>query len=511
MLQRNHFSLWLALLFFALLFIAGWPFYKYIFDSDAIGYLTVARHYADGRWNEAVNGYWSPMHSWLAAPFVAAGFYELHVFKALNGCIGVLILLLFHRYLRRYNFTIGITGSIMLAAVVIVLHYAYFEVAADLLLVLFLLLYFLISATTDFVSNRKLNLLAGAVAAAAYFSKTYAFAFFLLHFSYLHWISPQRHYRNWIFGIALFLLMAFPWLVALHYKYGIWTFGTSGKLNWSTYLIYERNPDLLFFAPPYEKSVAWWEDPYLYQKNFYTPFQSIQLFLHQCKLFLYNIQQWLIAISKISYLLPFTFLLVIHDGLMVRNFLSKKLSIWAFLLPSGYLLIHIETRFLWILALLFLPWLMQWWKVQSETVNRPKWVQYTFFAIIIFSFLFEPVNQLKNSLNQQKQWALQARILKEKGIKGNCITFNRQLDEGMIVAYQAGLRYYMPGSKKDFLKEVLPATNQFDIRWFLFFFQSEAEKLVFEQSDVGSKLPNPVLMQQGMLVYDLAQWSPPSP
>lgn len=510
MLQRSSLPQNIAVLVFLLLFIAGWPYYKYIFDSDAIGYLTIAKHYAAGRWHEAVNGYWSPLHSWLAAPFVSAGFYELYVFKVLNAGIGVLILLTFHRYLKRYEFSLSITWGLMLAAVIIVLHFAYFEVAADILLVLLLLLYFLVITTNNFTTNLKLNILAGCLAAIAYFSKTYAFPFLLLHFTFVHWLAPAQQPRNWLVGISVFLLVCFPWILALHDKYGIWTIGTSGKMNSSVYLVHEYNPNLLLFAPPYENSVAWWEDAYLYQKKFYTPFQSAALFVHQIRILLFNIQQYFLALSVISYLVPFTFLLLFFDALQKNSTIARHLTIFSLLLPLGYLFIHIETRFLWILALLLLPWIVQWWIQVLKNNNAPKWIYKTILAVVVVSFLAEPVNQLKDNINKQKNWSLQARALQAGGITGNCISHNKHLDEGMIVAYQAGLRYFMPGFQKDLLQDVLPEAIKSNIRWFLFFYDTEEKKKEFLQSEIGKSLPAPALLHQGMLVFDLSKWMRPA-
>lgn len=510
MLQGSSLPKYIAVLVFLLLFIAGWPFYKYIFDSDAIGYLTIAKHYAAGRWHEAVNGYWSPLHSWLAAPFVAAGFYELYVFKVLNACIGVFILLAFHRYVKRYEFPLSITWGLMLSAVIIIIHFAYFEVAADILLVLLLLLYFLITSINNFTTNLKLNVLAGSIGAVAYFSKTYAFPFFLLHFTIIHCLAPAQQPRNWLVGISVFLLFSFPWILALHDKYGIWTIGTSGKMMASVYLVHEYNPDLLIFAPPYENSVSWWEDSYLYQKKFYTPFQSAALFVHQIRILLYNIQQYFLALSAISYLVPFTFLLLFFDAIQRNRTKARYLIVFGLLLPLGYLLIHIETRFLWILALLLLPWIVQWWIEVLKKSDAPKWINNTILTVVVLSFLAEPVNQLKDNLNKQKNWSLQARALQAGGITGNCISQSKQLDEAMIVAYQAGLRYFMPGPQKDLMQDVLPAAINSNIRWFLFFYDTEEKKKEFLQSEIGKSLPAPALLQRGMLVFDLSKWFQPA-
>lgn len=42
-------------------------------NVDGISYMGIAREYANGWLPDAINAYWSPMVSWMMAPFIAAG------------------------------------------------------------------------------------------------------------------------------------------------------------------------------------------------------------------------------------------------------------------------------------------------------------------------------------------------------------------------------------------------------------------------------------------------------
>src|SRR6478735_779060 len=47
---------------------------RYLLTSiDGISYASIAQQYADGDWGNAFNAYWSPLYSWLAAPFLWLG------------------------------------------------------------------------------------------------------------------------------------------------------------------------------------------------------------------------------------------------------------------------------------------------------------------------------------------------------------------------------------------------------------------------------------------------------
>ena len=40
-------------------------YYQYGLNSDSISYITIAQEYLKGHFTDAVNGYWSPLFSWL--------------------------------------------------------------------------------------------------------------------------------------------------------------------------------------------------------------------------------------------------------------------------------------------------------------------------------------------------------------------------------------------------------------------------------------------------------------
>src|SRR2546425_7873649 len=50
--------------------IALSPLYAHLISPDTISYLSIAQHYLEGDWREAVNTNWSPIFSWLLAPLL---------------------------------------------------------------------------------------------------------------------------------------------------------------------------------------------------------------------------------------------------------------------------------------------------------------------------------------------------------------------------------------------------------------------------------------------------------
>ena len=64
-----------VILFIVILFYLSLSFillghYLHVFNDDSISYLTIANEYEDGNFSAAINGYWSPLFSWLMVPFL---------------------------------------------------------------------------------------------------------------------------------------------------------------------------------------------------------------------------------------------------------------------------------------------------------------------------------------------------------------------------------------------------------------------------------------------------------
>jgi hypothetical protein len=493
-------QLLLAISVFLLLFTGSWPFYQYVFDVDGVGYASIAEQYAAGQWREAVNGYWSPLHSWLVIPFLKAGIAAVSAFKITNALFAIGILLLFQKLLTRYQVTDKLQLPALLTAVVMLLCYVWYELAADLLLALLLLLYFHITGSDDFFTSRKKNLAAGVVGALAYLAKAYAFPFFLFHFLVLHLVVNRRN-RQWAqvtAGILAFLLVSLPWIILLFFKYNTWMTGTSGKLNMSWYLVPVRNTTLVFFPPPHSLASSWWEDPWYTQERFYTMFSSASLFLHQLRVALYNTQEWLKILFQLSVLAPAViFLLTIR----FLKHAAQKEAFWLLLLlglPAGYLLIHIEERFLWVTGFYLLPVCILTIEPYLAQLQLSPAKQRFIWLLFFCSFLLEPVNQLKDAAGKQKEVYEFAHSLKEEGLKGTFAS-NTSIETCMIAAYLNKLVYYTPVPGKQTAAGYAMAARRNGINHFLFFYDSELERQAFLSAETLQKAAQVKEIQPGVI------------
>ncbi|NML21132.1 glycosyltransferase family 39 protein [Pseudoflavitalea sp. G-6-1-2] len=476
-----------------------YPAYQYIFDEDGTGYLMVAKRLAEGDYFNAINGYWSPLHAWIAWPLLKTGMSLLTAFKITSWIAGLLILVQVHRLLNKTMLTNSLKLALLLTCIPVSIHYATYEIAADVLFCWLALLYIDVITTKNFFEKPRYNLLAGAVAAVMYFSKAYSFPFFLLHFTVLqcwlcyHSIAPQRKkwlLRNLLAGIGLFLLISAPWLYALHEKYQIISFATSGSYNFDAHL-FDRQiaTDKLIYPPPYPGSPSGWEDP------IYLPFERVpgqhffssQMIVREIRLFLTNIMRAIDAFTEMSFL-ELAVLLALILSCARNRFRPEPMSIFlltVLLLPLGYLTVFIEARYLWPLNFLLMiagaVLLQQWLPKIAPSRN---WILFA-WLVYFSSFLIYPINTLKDSAGANKDLFVLAGYLREKKIQGNFITGSGSSEDyGMLpkAALLTGSSMHLLIRHDAPAEELLQAMRQQHIRYYFYRYRNEQDLQTFQQS-----------------------------
>ena len=117
----HKYNLLFSVLLFSALFILVWPLYQYIFDVDGVGYGMVARRLAAGDFANAVNGYWSPLHSWLILPFLKLGLTEAIAFKLSNGFLSVATLFIINSLIKKVELNAQQRSAILFTSVIILI------------------------------------------------------------------------------------------------------------------------------------------------------------------------------------------------------------------------------------------------------------------------------------------------------------------------------------------------------------------------------------------------------
>lgn len=441
----------IAIAIYSLLFVAFYPQYQYILDDDGVGYATITRRWAEGDYFRAINGLWSQLHCWLAVPFYKAGLPLLAAFKILNGVISVGVLITAHRMLRVTGIPAFVQAFCLLAMIPFCLYITFFQLAADNLFCFLFLLYCMLCIRPNAFGNIRWAAITGTVAGFAYLSKAYALPLFLLHFPlwqlwlYRQSISAKKEKEfltNLLTGLAFFALICLPWIIAMHHKYGFWTYSYAGLLNRNLNMMpYIPFTKFYMAAPPWPDSPTLWEDPYFAHHKAWERFSWWIALPRIPKLLLHNLTALIGSFNRLSYL-AFTIAAAMFLYLLRKPVRWVQLCLLSVvLLPAGYMLLHIEDRFLWPLFFLMLMSGAYLLHLLLQTYVYPKWVQAFCWLFFLVSFVVTPLNELQNMMGKGKGSIQMGTLMQREKLTGN-IASNRDYSTMRIIAFASGSRYF---------------------------------------------------------------------
>ena len=109
--------------------------------------------------------------------------------------------------------------------------------------------------------------------------------------------------------------------------------------------------------PPFADATSYWDEPTYAQEKYIGPFTSGKYFLMQVKWTISNTIKFfgllnLISISAFTIL--FCFIIYLYRRKKDHEVNDWLLLLTTFLYPSGYILIFIEWRYIWLLPITFL-------------------------------------------------------------------------------------------------------------------------------------------------------------
>lgn len=482
---------------FICLYILLYPLYKYIFDQDAIGYCAIAERVAKGEFFKSINGIWSPLSPWLNVAFIKLGFNCVTGFKILNGIVGCILLYATNIFINKFSIAIRLKALILFTCVPIFLSYAYYELCADFLLLPFFILYITQICSRDFFYSKKRIVLSVLFAFLAYLSKAYFFPFFLLSFFIINIFyyvilkigdRKKLFIRNLILGILLFLLLCLPWMLALQYKYHYFTYSLHTYINFNNSS--GHSPVPLFIEPPYSDSYANWEDPWSPEMLHISLFSSPGIFVKQLKFIVYNFFEASGFFNEISFL-SICIILVVFILCLKRNKIFNIdnsvviVALISALFPLGYLLLHLETRFIWIISITCLTigsyLITQLFNLYKCTALQKK----VLLSIFYISFLIGPIKSLKNGVYQNKESYDMSNIFLKNNIRGRIAANYTDLKNYTTILMAnviAKNRFYSFTRSYD-INDFTVALKTFNIDYFIYECENNFDKEILIQSN----------------------------
>lgn len=247
------------------------PWYLHRVAPDAVSYLTIARKYRAWDFSDAINGYWSPMFSWLLAPLLCLGAPAEVAARTLQVTIGLVALAVAWWLGKRLELPASVRIWTTLGLVPAVAMYALTDTTPDLLVATILAAYLGVVIGQEYPRSPWQGAACGLLGALAYLAKAYAFPFFLAHYlavsAYLLWQrrssgeEVRRLAAATVTGLLVFAIVAGGWAGLLSRKYSRMTIGTTGSYQFS--LAGRGHPTDIggLYPPATTMAVSAWEDP----------------------------------------------------------------------------------------------------------------------------------------------------------------------------------------------------------------------------------------------------------
>ncbi len=276
-----------------------------VLNTDAIAYLRLAEHYAGGRFDLAINGYWGPLLSWLMVPALKAGIPPLiaarfaMVFSTLIFVIGSTKMMLVSGLTRRSHL-LGLILCCSAAAI-----WGAQNITPDLLLAGFALIALSFTLRSFHEHDSRTASIAGVAWGAAYLTKAIALPWAVLvigTYALIQWRGRQlvlSRMKKICAGIAV---VAVPWIIVLSIDSGRFTFSTSGRIAHTLAGPGDEvryHPTFVTLHKPMEGRLTSWENPVELSYQTWSPLKSRDYLAYQIKLTAENLVKILFIVTSI--------------------------------------------------------------------------------------------------------------------------------------------------------------------------------------------------------------------
>ena len=467
-LQRNK-DLIIVLTLYSVLAVFSLRYYQYQIGGDELSYINIAREYASGNWGAGINGYWSPLISWLMVPFLSFGFthlYAVHVSKVLCLIIGFFTIISVKQFSNLFNLDKTVKRALLFSLIPVVLLFSLTYNTPDLLLACLLVYYLSIVFDPNYFGSWHNGVLCGFVGALAYFAKSYAFPFFVVHFIFFNLLyyfkglnkqEKEGALKNLILGLMVFFVVSGLWIGTISDKYGKLTIGTAGEYNQALMgpeyavntLKYGENPVYYvgLIKPPKKSAISIWDEPSYSNLHHWSPFDSWGSFIYQLKLIWANIEytteiiESFFLIAVVILISVILFILKIKPRKTSKN-LFVYILISMFIYMGGYCIIIPEWRYLWFICLLVM--MIAFCLVDSLFKDDMIGLHFRniLLILLILSFVLEPAYEIYAlSGDDHGVYSLSSTLKSDYGIQGN-IASNAEWGKMLPISYYLDAHYY---------------------------------------------------------------------
>lgn len=439
------------------------PKVRWQLNPDAISYIEIAERYAAAEPGVAVNALWSPLLSWVLTPLLAIGIDGLLAAKLVMFATGAALLIAAWMLITRMTSLASVRVIAVAALFLPALEWSA-EVTAPDLLGAAIIVFFLIALFDPEALQRPKHAFAtGLLGGLAYLAKSYAFPFvvsLLVLMIVVRAIRAARGTpaaRSGLVPIAIvamgFSTCALPWVAIVSLDTGRATIGTAGSYNLALTGPAAGAPETHdhpvlsggLFAPTDEHYTSFWSDPSELRLQGWTG--SRRALSHAAALIAFNLTgvvQFLWRVSPMTLPILFTGAILLLSEKTKGRHLLGWLYVSGTLYAAGYLLLHVEDRYLWLLPVLLLAILAAILDEADRRFPGQRRLLMVMAAVIALSFWIPSIGNLRDLRYVNRASALQAAELIRQGVdlSGKRVASDARWNETLYLGYHADFRYF---------------------------------------------------------------------
>lgn len=470
-------------------------FFRHQLNPDGLSYISIAHKYACGDFTNAINGLWSPMYSWLLAPFLALEADAQMSAELLNLVFGLLTIIAVFGLARRLDLGKLSTSLVLICTAAVALSFAIQIITPDLLSVLIVLVYLNVIFGKNYSAGIKHGVMCGILGAMAYFAKSYMFTFFIGHFflmNILRWYLCRDNDKkkmttiNMLCGFVVFMVISSPWIMLLSNKYEKFTITNAGAFNMSRVspgfnerLQYREG----FMPPANDSATSFMEDPTGAGMPKWSPLESTEAFkyflTHNLESNARELMRFLKSFSPLAFaILIITALLVMHPlrTLNDQQRIALLLLLTFLVFPTGYLLVVVFERYVWLMCFLLI--LMGGFitdrLAKNGTLSKPALV--LMCLAFVGPFVYMQTKALRHYNIAFDNSAYKAGSLLQNEIsERSTIASDKHFRKSLFISYHLDSRYYgipKPSATSD---EILAELEKHEIDYYFAWNQLEMD------------------------------------
>jgi len=444
-LKRNHLLL-NVIGIYLLTSIIIFPLFRYVLNPDGISYINIAKKYLSGNFQLAVNGYWSPLFSWILVPLLALKIDALLATKILSVIIGIFLLIGVNRLLISQKIRDIWRAWALFTIIPLLLMFTFIVITSDLLLCTILIYYLNSLLDKNFTKYKDQAVTVGWYGALAFLTKSYTLIFFLVHFTVSVYLFYRRYklktkkrfiLSQWLMAVFIFIVISGIWSVIISKKYQRLTFsmaaGFNQQLTAKNVNIYPNNITGLI-EPADRLSTSYWNDPSNIQLTKQSNMLLGEKIIYRLKLVYRNFVKTIVIYNSLS-IFAIAIILISLFVFYRRIYIRKHIILLMVLLyPSWYWPILIEERYLWmvfVLVIFLTAALLDYWQLHNKLSKIIIFI-IALIALISFQYLPWETRHMKRSGNEL---ILLSDKIKRGDIKQNRVASIGNYSDSLSLAY----------------------------------------------------------------------------